>query len=86
MILTIFKVFKRLGVKQKIYRRIRFEIFRWPFVTFEIIFNFSKNKMRLYILSIHRNFYQIGSLNEFVRKKKAKIPESRSTGVFFSEI
>ena len=42
--------------------------------------------MRLYILSIHRNLYQIGSLNEFVRKKKPKIKESRSPGVFFSEI
>ena len=44
--------------------------------------------LRLHNVSIHRKFYQNRFINECARKKKAKIPESRSPGVteFFSEI
>ena len=34
--------------------------------------------LRLHNVSIHRNFYQNRFINECARKKKAKIPESRS--------
>ena len=46
-------------------------------MTSEVILRFMKN-LRLHNVSIHRNFYQNRSINEFARKKKAKIPESRS--------
>ena len=45
-------------------------------MTFEVILYFFL-KMRLYIVSIQRNFYQNQFINECARKKKAKIPESR---------
>ena len=38
--------------------------------------------LRFYNVSIHRNFYQNQFINECARKKKAKITESRSPGVF----
>ena len=34
--------------------------------------------LKIYYVSIHRNFYQIWFINECARKKKAKIPESHS--------
>ena len=37
--------------------------------------------LRLYNVSIHRNLYQNRSINEYARKKKAKIAESRSPRV-----
>ena len=52
---------------------------------FAVIFYFIK-KMRLYYVSIHRNFYQNQFKNEYARnKKKAQIPEFQSLAVF-SEI
>ena len=56
-------------------------------MTFEFILYFMKN-LYLYNISIHGNFYQNQFINEYARKKKAKISESRSQGVteFFSEI
>ena len=36
----------------------------------------------LHNVSIHRKFYQNRFINECVRKKQAKIPESRSPGIF----
>ena len=49
-------------------------------MTFEVIIYFMKN-LRLYNVSIHRNFYQNRFINEYARKKKAKISESWSFGV-----
>ena len=37
--------------------------------------------MRLHNVSIHRNFYQNQFINEYTKKIKAKISESRSHGV-----
>ena len=64
-------------------------------MTFEVILYFMKN-LCLHNVSIHTNFYQNRFINEYDRKKKAKISESRSLGVtesrnhgvteFFSEI
>ena len=42
---------------------------------------FMKNA-RLYIVSIHRNFYQNQFINECARKKKAKILESQKCNFF----
>ena len=53
-------------------------------MTYKVILNFMNN-LRFYIVSIHRKFYQNRFINECTRKKKAKISESRSHGVF-SEI
>ena len=52
-----------------------------------VILNLMKN-LRLYIVSIHRYFYQYQFINKCAGKKKAKISESRSPGVTesFSEI
>ena len=43
-------------------RRDDFEILRWPFVTFNDIWGHTsvKKELRLYIVSIHRNFIKIG--------------------------
>ena len=49
-------------------------------MTFEVNVYFMKN-LRLHNVSIHRNFDQNRFLNEYARKKKAKISESRSPGV-----
>ena len=38
--------------------------------------------MRPHNVSIHRNVYQNQFLNEYAKKKKAKITESKSHGVF----
>ena len=51
-------------------------------MTFEVILYFMKN-LRLYNVSIHRIFYQNRFINEYARKKKAKIPEFPSFRVFF---
>ena len=58
-----------------------------PLMTSEVILNFIK-KMRLYNVSIHikYKFDQNWLINKYARKKKAKISESRSPRVFFSEI
>ena len=57
-----------------------------PSMTFEVILYFIKT-LRLHNVSIHRNFYQNRFVNEYARKKKAKISESRSPGIteMFSE-
>ena len=49
-------------------------------MTFEVILYFMKN-LRLHNVSIHRKFYQNRFINEYGRKKKAKISESRSHGI-----
>ena len=49
-------------------------------MTFEVILYFMKN-LCLHNVSIHTNFYQNRFINEYDRKKKAKISESRSLGV-----
>ena len=49
-------------------------------MTFEVILYFMKN-LYLYNISIHGNLYQNLFINEYARKKKAKISESRSPGV-----
>ena len=49
-------------------------------MTFEVIIYFMKN-LRLHNVSIHRNFYQNRFINEYDRKKKAKISESQSLEV-----
>jgi hypothetical protein len=64
-------------------------------MTFEVILYFITN-LCLHNVSIHRNFDQNWFINEYARKKKAKISESRSPRVtesrspgvpeFFSEI
>ena len=46
-------------------------------MTFKVIIYFMKN-LRLHNVSIHNFFYQNRLINEYVRKKKAKISESRS--------
>ena len=52
----------------------------WPLMTFEVIFYFTKSLH--YIVSIYKTFYQNLFINECARKKKVKIPESRSHGIF----
>ena len=47
----------------------------------EVILEFMKN-VHLHNVSIHRKFYQNRFINKCVRKKKAKILQSRSPGVF----
>ena len=44
------------------------------------------NKLRLYDISIHTNFHQNRFINEYARKKKAKISESQSHEVFYWDI
>ena len=53
----------------------------------EVILYFIKN-LRLYNFSNHSNFHQNQFINEYARKKKDKISESRSHRVaeLFSEI
>ena len=57
-----------------------FEILRWPFVTDNDFWGHTSliKTLRLCIVSIHRKFYQNLFVNECARKKRAKIPESRS--------
>ena len=50
-------------------------------MTFEVILDFL-NSLRLHNVSIHRDFEQNQFINECARKKKAKIPESRSPRSF----
>ena len=52
-------------------------------MTFKVIHDVIK-KLRLYNVSIHRNFKQNWFINECARKKTVKIPESRSHGVLES--
>ena len=54
-------------------------------VIFEVILYFIK-KLHVYNVSIHRNFDQNWFMNEYARRKKAKIPESQSPGVFQFDI
>ena len=56
-------------------------------MTFEVILYFIKSLL-LHNVNIHINLYQNRFMNEYARKKKAKISESRSHGIteFFSEI
>ena len=56
-------------------------------MTFEAILNSIKH-VYLFNVSIHRSSYQNRFINEYARKKKAKISEFQSPGVteFFSEI
>ena len=56
-------------------------------MTSKVILYFIKD-LRLYNFSNHRNFHQNQFINKYVRKKKAKISESRRPRVteFFSEI
>ena len=49
-------------------------------MTVEVKLYFIKN-LHLDNVSIHRDFYQNQFLNEYARKKKAKISESRSPGI-----
>ena len=49
-------------------------------MTFEVILYFMNN-FCLHNVSIHRNFDQNQFINEYARKKKAKISESRSHGM-----
>ena len=71
--------------KKKIAKEYHCEFLRLPFITFmdllEVILQLMKN-LRHYIVSIQRIFYQNFFINECARKKKAKILESRSPGVF----
>jgi hypothetical protein len=48
-------------------------------MTSEVIFYLMKN-LRLHNISIHRNCYQDRFINEYARKKQAKISESQSHG------
>ena len=50
-------------------------------MTFEVILYFMK-KLRLHNVSIHRNLYQNRLINEYAKKKKAKILEFQSHGFF----
>ena len=56
-------------------------------MTFDVILYFMKN-LHLHNVSIQGNFYQNQFINEYARKKKAKISWSRGNGIteFFSEI
>ena len=77
-----YKIWSGLNVKQGRYlRKNLFLKTKVPFVTFEVILNFIKN-LHLHNVSIHTNFYQNRFINEYDRKKKAKIWESRNHGVF----
>ena len=71
------RVLIRLGVKQIIYfwKRL-FEIFRWPYVTFNDLWVHTPFFRRIffYLISIHINVYQNQFINECAGKKKAKIP------------
>ena len=58
-----------------------FEILRWPYVTFNEVILYLRKYLRLYNVSIHKYLFQNRFINEYARKKKAKIPESRSLGV-----
>ena len=46
----------------------------WPSMPFEILYH-AKQILRLYNVSIHRNFYATQFMNKCARKKKAIIPE-----------
>ena len=50
-------------------------------MTFEVKLSLIKNE-RLFIVSIHSNFHQNQNINECLRKKKAKFPESRKPEIF----
>ena len=49
-------------------------------MTFEVILYFMKN-LCFYNVSIHRKFDQNRFINEYAKKKKAKISESRNHGM-----
>ena len=51
-------------------------------MTFEVMLHLIQN-LRLFVVGIHRIYYQNRIRNECARKKKVKI---RSPGFFFSEI
>ena len=65
-----------MGVQKIYHRKDDFEILIWPYVTFNELWGHTNliKKLRLYITSIPRDFYQNQFIKECARKKNAKIP------------
>ena len=80
------KYLKRGGVRQKIYCRKRwfwnFKIHMCPLITSEVILHNIK-KLCLQNIIMRSNHYLNRFINQYARKKKAKISESQG---FFSEV
>ena len=77
-----------LALNKKYIAEKDFEILRWPYVTFNDLLGHTlfNAKLRLHNFSTYRNFYQNQFVNEYARKKKAKISESRNHGVIYWDI